>query len=102
MAKESRIKFNPTTKEMEISGTEKFVKTYFKKLQQLISGDDEPAPRKKRGRKPGRRTATKATKTVAKKSVVKKVAKAASKKVPKLKGKKEVQPTIAPEVETKA
>lgn len=59
MANESRIKFNPVTKEFEIAGTERFVKAYFKKLQQLMSGEGEPVFRKKRGRKPGRNAAAK-------------------------------------------
>jgi NADPH-dependent glutamate synthase beta subunit-like oxidoreductase len=35
---QSRIKFNPVTKEIEIEGSEKFVKIYFTKIQALISG----------------------------------------------------------------
>ncbi|MCX5822338.1 MAG: hypothetical protein NTY86_02220 [Deltaproteobacteria bacterium] len=35
---QSRIKFNPVTKEIEIEGSEKFVKTYFDKIQSLLSG----------------------------------------------------------------
>jgi hypothetical protein len=38
MANNSRIKFNPVTKEIEVEGTEKFVKTYFAKLQAMLSG----------------------------------------------------------------
>jgi predicted Rossmann fold nucleotide-binding protein DprA/Smf involved in DNA uptake len=38
---QSRIKFNPVTKEIEIEGSEKFVKTYFNKVQALISGTKE-------------------------------------------------------------
>ena len=38
MVEKSRIKFNPITKEIEIEGSEKFVKTYFTKIQALISG----------------------------------------------------------------
>lgn len=34
----SRIKFNPETKEIEVEGSEQFVKTYFKKLQAMLSG----------------------------------------------------------------
>ena len=37
MKENSRIKFNPVTKEIEVEGSEKFVKTYFEKLQQLLS-----------------------------------------------------------------
>jgi NADPH-dependent glutamate synthase beta subunit-like oxidoreductase len=35
---QSRIKFNPVTKEIEIEGSEKFVKIYFTKIQALIAG----------------------------------------------------------------
>jgi hypothetical protein len=38
MKENSRIRFNPITKEIEIEGSEKFVKAYFKKLQEMISG----------------------------------------------------------------
>jgi hypothetical protein len=38
MKNNSRIRFNPVTKEIEVAGTEKFVKTYFGKLQSMISG----------------------------------------------------------------
>ena len=41
MEKKSRIKFNPISKEIEIEGSEKFVKTYFDKLQGMISGSEE-------------------------------------------------------------
>jgi hypothetical protein len=41
MAENSRIKFNPVTKEIEVAGSESFVKTYFNKLQELISGSPE-------------------------------------------------------------
>jgi len=43
MVERSRIRFNPVTKEIEVEGSEKFVKTYFGKLQKMISG----APEKK-------------------------------------------------------
>ena len=43
MKENSRIRFNPVTKEIEVEGSEKFVKTYFGKLQKMISG----APEKK-------------------------------------------------------
>ena len=60
MAEKSRIKFNPQSKEVEIEGSEQFVKTYFKKIQQMLLGDQEKAVkgtrrgagRKKAGRKP--------------------------------------------------
>ena len=41
MGGQSRIKFNPVTKEIEIEGSEKFVKTYFDKIQAMLSGTQE-------------------------------------------------------------
>ena len=41
MKKNSRIRFNPVTKEIEIEGSEKFVKAYFNKLQAMIPGTTE-------------------------------------------------------------
>lgn len=41
MKNNSRIRFNPVTKEIEIEGTEEFVKIYFDKLQAMISGTTE-------------------------------------------------------------
>jgi len=38
MKENSRIRFNPTTQEIEIEGSETFVKTYFDKLQAMLSG----------------------------------------------------------------
>ena len=38
MKENSRIRFNPVTKEIEVEGSESFVKTYFDKLQAMISG----------------------------------------------------------------
>ncbi|MEI7637269.1 MAG: hypothetical protein WCJ37_08180 [Syntrophus sp. (in: bacteria)] len=38
MGEQSRLKFNPATKEIEIEGSEKFVKTYFDKIQEMLSG----------------------------------------------------------------
>jgi hypothetical protein len=38
MSEQSRIRFNPMTKEIEIEGSEVFVKTYFDKLQAMMSG----------------------------------------------------------------
>jgi hypothetical protein len=69
----SRIKFNPVTKEIEIEGSEQFVKTYFKKLQALISGK-QPAE-----------------KALVKEKPVKKARK--SKKAPGAKGKKPAKPS---------
>jgi hypothetical protein len=90
MAKESRIKFNPLTKEIEVEGTEKFVRIYFSKLQQMMSGDGEEAPKGARGRKTAQKktVAKKETKAPAKKKAkvqrkpkAKKEAKAIAKKV---------------------
>ena len=41
MGNNSRIRFNPVTKEIEVEGTEQFVKTYFAKLQAMLSGASE-------------------------------------------------------------
>ena len=41
MKKNSRIRFNPVTKEIEVEGSELFVKTYFDKLQAMISGPSQ-------------------------------------------------------------
>lgn len=41
MEEKSRIRFNPVTKEIEIEGSEAFVKTYFQKLQGLLSQSPE-------------------------------------------------------------
>lgn len=36
MKNRSRIRFNPVTKEIEIEGSEEFVKVYFNKIQEMI------------------------------------------------------------------
>jgi outer membrane biosynthesis protein TonB len=38
MKTDARIRFNPVTKEIEIEGSEEFVKAYFNKIQKMISG----------------------------------------------------------------
>ena len=43
MKENFRIRFNPVTKEIEVEGSEAFVKTYFRKLQAMISGSPEAA-----------------------------------------------------------
>jgi hypothetical protein len=43
MKENFRIRFNPLTKEIEVEGSEAFVKTYFHKLQAMISGAPEAA-----------------------------------------------------------
>jgi hypothetical protein len=37
MGKKSYLRFNPDTREIEIEGSEEFIKTYFDKLQQMLS-----------------------------------------------------------------
>jgi len=46
MKETSRIRFNPGTGEVEVEGSEKFVKTYFNKLQKLLSGSSQEVARK--------------------------------------------------------
>ncbi|MCE5265276.1 MAG: hypothetical protein LLG97_17315 [Deltaproteobacteria bacterium] len=41
MKENYRIRFNPTTREIEIEGSETFVKTYFDRLQAILSGSRE-------------------------------------------------------------
>ena len=41
MQKNTRIRFNPMTKEIEIEGSETFVKSYFKKLQGMMTGSTD-------------------------------------------------------------
>jgi hypothetical protein len=60
MAERSRIRFNPVTKEIDIEGSESFVKTYFSKLQNMISGApeaivEEPKAVKAPKRKPAKK-----------------------------------------------
>ena len=52
MEEKSRIRFNPVTKEIEIEGTEEFVKTYFDKLQAMIAGTTEKKTAIKKEPKP--------------------------------------------------
>jgi hypothetical protein len=49
MKEKSRIRFSPVTKEIEVEGSEAFVRTYFQKLQRLLS----PSPKSK-SEKPSR------------------------------------------------
>lgn len=44
MEERSRIKFNPATKEIEVEGSESFVKTYFSKIQKLLAAEEESKP----------------------------------------------------------
>ena len=51
MEKQSRIKFNPVTKEVEVEGSEKFVRTYFDKLQEMMSGVTEKITKRQKVKK---------------------------------------------------
>ena len=71
MANNSRIRFNPVTKEIEIEGTEKFVKTYFGKIQAMVFGSVEKAKaapvkkaRKTRKKGPGKKGVTNIDKVI--------------------------------------
>ena len=52
MTERSRIRFNPVTSEIEVEGTEEFVKTYFAKLQAMISGAPDKGVSIKKESKP--------------------------------------------------
>ncbi len=76
-----RIKFNPSSMEIEIEGSQAFVETYFDKIQSLIlsvAQEVREEPRTRKSRKP--KKAVKAGKTVKAKKAgnAKKVRKAAS------------------------
>jgi hypothetical protein len=78
MEKKSRISFNPVTKEIEVEGSERFVKAYFNKLQAMISGPaKKPVTAKKKPKAIKAAPAKKAEKKVkvAKTSPVKKTKK---------------------------
>jgi len=51
MNEQSRIRFNPVTKEIEIEGSEVFVKTYFDKLQAIMSGFTEKTMKEPKAKK---------------------------------------------------
>jgi hypothetical protein len=59
--------FNPITKEIEVEGTEQFVKTYFGKLQTMISGAAKGKAAIKKEPKATKARPQKKTKKVAKK-----------------------------------
>lgn len=71
MAEKSRIKFNPATREIEIEGTEAFVKKYFDAVHSMILGSSAPSGKaarpvaEKKGRKAaaGKKEGGKATNT---------------------------------------
>jgi len=45
MVERSRIRFNPVTGEIEVEGSEAFVKTYFRKLQQQLADEGSAGAR---------------------------------------------------------
>jgi hypothetical protein len=60
MEERSRIRFNPVTKEIELAGSEEFVKTYFQKLQKLMAqlpAEKSEKPPQKKVRLAGRKKA---------------------------------------------
>ncbi len=48
MKNHSRIKFNPMTREIEIEGSEAFVRAYFSKIQKVFSGSPGKARKKRK------------------------------------------------------
>ena len=57
MEERSRIRFNPATREIEIEGSEKFVRIYFGKVQKLLLapiGGKEEKPKPPRARPAGK------------------------------------------------
>jgi len=80
METRSRIRFNPATREIEIEGSEEFVRIYFGKVQKLLLapvGGKEEKPKPPRARPAGK------PKKMKKKTGPKKVLKKVPKKVPK-------------------
>ena len=67
MKNNSRIRFSPVTKEIEIEGTEEFVKRYFGKIQAMLFGSvektvkavPEKKARKTTKKEPGEKRVTK-------------------------------------------
>jgi hypothetical protein len=83
MKNNSRIRFNPGTKEIEVEGNEEFVKTYFGKLQAMILGAPEKKVAIKKEPKPIKAAPVKAeNKPKAVKARPPKKAKKATKKEP--------------------
>jgi uncharacterized membrane protein len=87
MKENSRIRFNPVTKEIEIEGSESFVKTYFKKIQEMVFGSAEKTVAAKKEPKTTRTDPAKKTEKKGKAIKVSPAAKAkkepkAAKKVP--------------------
>jgi hypothetical protein len=61
MKENSRIRFNPGTKEIEIEGSESFVKAYFDKLQTMVSGPFPKTVKMKKGPKAAKEVPEKKT-----------------------------------------
>jgi hypothetical protein len=89
MKDNSRIRFNPVTKDIEVEGTEQFVKTYFGKLQAIISGVGEKNAAIRKEPKPVKAAPAKGDKKIPKVAKVRpqKKAKKSAKKAP---GKKKI------------
>ena len=85
MAERSRVRFNPVTKEIDVEGSESFVKTYFGKLQAMISGAVKGKVNVKR--------ATKAVKAAPEKKAKKKPK---AVKAPRVKKAKKATKTVIP------
>jgi len=85
MAGHSRVKFNPVSREIEVEGSEAFVKIYFNKLQALLAGEEvKPGERKSRKvRGAAAPKKVKAAKVPARKTAAKKAAGKAAKKAGK-------------------
>ncbi|HOG16717.1 MAG TPA: hypothetical protein PLB96_05160 [Syntrophales bacterium] len=90
MAGHSRVKFNPVSREIEVEGSEAFVKIYFNKLQALLAGEEvKPGERKSRKvRGAAAPKKVKAAKVPARKTAAKKAAKKAAGKAVKKAGKR--------------
>jgi hypothetical protein len=86
MKEKSRIRLNPDTKEIEIEGSEEFVKIYFNKLQNIILGSSLKTLEESKGARvrPTQKAALKgpkAVKRLAVKKVTQKAKSTAAKKV---------------------
>ena len=85
MKETSRIRFNPGTGEVEVEGSEKFVKTYFNKLQKLLSGSPQETAREPKAGKVRPAKKTKQDSNAMKAAPRKKVRQAARKEMGKKK-----------------
>jgi hypothetical protein len=95
MEERSRIRFNPATREIEIEGSEEFVRIYFGKVQKLLLasvGGKEKKPKPPRARPVGKPGKTK--KKTGPKKVSKKIPKKVSKKIPKKVSKKTLSDSV--------